>query len=160
MSYKWNPFTKNLDKTSLGNNKVKMTPEGGLAIRLTNKTGATSIKGTLVEASTSTQEAVGTCDANCVASSGVVYKSGVADGSEMWVVVAGITEVLLKDTTSATMGYWAKTSDTAGRADITNAAPPGGGIPQHDEHSQEIGHCIQSVTAGTNKLCKVVLHFN
>jgi len=36
----------------------------------------------------------------------------------------------------------------------------GGGIPELDEHMSEIGHCIESKTAGTNVLAKIIMHFN
>ena len=76
-------------------------------------------------------------------------------------VVSGIAEVLLEDGTASIHGYWARTSITdAGRADITNAEPPGGGIPQADIHFREIGHCLESKSSGTDVLAKVVLHFN
>jgi hypothetical protein len=143
-------------------NPVRFTPEGGLAIRLTNKTGAASIKGTLVAASTATANAFEVTGAsgalNCV---GAVYESGIADGSECWVVVAGIAEVLLKDSTASTLGYWAKTSeDTAGRADITNSAPTGGSVAALEDHNQEIGHCLETKASGTSVLAKIVMHFN
>jgi hypothetical protein len=158
--YKWNVYTKEFDRVVYGNTRIKMTPEGGVAIRLTNKTGAASVKGTLVKTSTGTDDAVDASDANGVAVTGIIYESGVADGSRVWVVVYGIAEVLLKNTTSATKGYWVKSSDAAGRADATNAAPPGGGIPELDEHMREVGHCLQSVDAGTDKLAKIILHLN
>lgn len=136
---------------------VKFTPEGGLAIRLTNDTGAASVKGSLIEASHAVEQAVSLTDASgdddCM---GVIHEDGVADGDPVWVVVAGMADVLLEDGTSATRGYWAGTAATAGRADITNLDPPG----LVDAHFTEIGHCVQSATAGTNVLARCVLHFN
>ena len=76
-------------------------------------------------------------------------------------MIHGIADVLLEDATASTLAYWARTSITqAGRADITNAAPPGGGVAAIDRHFREIGHCIQAVTAGTDKLARIVMHFN
>jgi len=73
----------------------------------------------------------------------------------------GVAEVLLEDTTTSTRGYWAAISTTQnGRADITLAVPPGGGIPQADRHFQEIGHSLESKPAGTDVLSKIILHFN
>jgi hypothetical protein len=134
--------------------KVKFTPEGGLAVQLVNDTGAASVKGSLVEASTAVDGAVKLSDPyECM---GVIYEDGVANGQLVWVVVAGVAEVLLENSTAATRGYWAGVSTTPGRADITNAAPPG----LVDAHFTEIGHCIQSAASGTDVLAKVVLHFN
>ncbi len=92
---------------------------------------------------------------------GIVYDNGIANGSECRIVISGIAEVLLVNSTSATRGYWAKTSDTvAGRADITSAAPTGGTIAGLQDHGQEIGHCIASASAGTDVLTRIVVHFN
>jgi len=138
--------------------KFKITPEGGYAIRLTNDTGAASVKGSVVTTG-------GTVDNSFVLQSaefeaiGVAYEDGIADGSECWVVVSGIAEVLLKDGTAATRGYWAKCADTDGRALVTTP-PTGIGALSTSEHFMEIGHCLTSKDAGTNVLAKIVLHFN
>jgi hypothetical protein len=142
------------------NNNIGFTSEGGFAIRLTNKTGSASVKGTLVKADTATDMAFILTGVNEHETIGAVYEDGIADGSLCWVANGGIVEVLLKDTTASTRGNWAKTSDTAGRADITNATAPGGGVAQLDEHMQEIGHGIENVTSGTDKLAKIIMHFN
>ena len=134
---------------------VMFTAEGGLAIRLTNKTGSASVKGDLVRADTGVDNAfilTGADDDECL---GAVYEAGVADGSQAWVVVAGIAEVLLKDTTEAIRGNWVETSDTAGRADATQASPAAA-----PAHFQEIGHSIENKSSGTNVLAKIVMHFN
>ncbi len=141
--------------------KTMDTLEGGRAIKLTNKTGVASVKGIVVKPSSSTDYAVDVCDADGVDPIGVVYEDGIADGSEVWVVISGIAEVLLEDSTATTRGYWARTSITqAGRADITAALPPEGTIQALENHFSEIGHSIQSVTAGTDKLARIVMHIN
>lgn len=143
-------------ETSEGRPKIRFTVEGGLAVRLVNKTGSNSVKGSLVQIASGTDNAfvlTGSDDVDCV---GVVYEDGIADGSECWVVTQGIAQVLLKDTTGSTRGYWAATSDTAGRADCTNAASPGLVL----SHFQEIGHCLETKGSGTDVLARVILHFN
>ena len=76
-------------------------------------------------------------------------------------MITGRCQVLLEDSTAATAGYWVRTGDTtAGRADATNAAPPGGGIVELDEHMQEIGHTLESQGAGTSVLAWIILHLN
>lgn len=138
-----------------------LTQEGGIAVWMTNKTGAASIKGTLVDTSSAADNAVKISGADAADMIGVVYDSGVPDGSLVRVVITGVAQVLIQDGTAATRGYWCKMSATqAGRADITNADPPGGGIPEHDEHFKEIGHCFESVGSGTDVLAKIALHFN
>jgi hypothetical protein len=84
---------------------------------------------------------------------GVMYDS-VAEGEECWVVVSGRAQVLLKDGVAGVRGYWLGTSDTVGRANCIVA--PGLIL----QHMQEIGHCMESVSSGTDVLCYAVLHFN
>ncbi len=137
--------------------KFKATIEGGLAILLTNKTGANSVKGTIVVADTTTDDAFKVAAVDDTAILGIVYDDGIADASSVWVVVSGIAQVLLEDTTASTRGYWVETgATTAGRADATTASPPGAVA----SHFQQIGHCIQSQGSGTDVLARCVLSFN
>jgi hypothetical protein len=155
MSFKLNPLTGNIDRMGAFSTKVMFTPEGGLAIRILNKTGAPSVKGSVVSASGSTDEAFA-LQTNEFDAIGVVYEAGVADASLCWVVVSGIADVLLKDTTASTHAHVVFSADTDGRA-ITGAVPT---PPNADSHFKEIGHCIQSKNAGINVLARCVLHFN
>lgn len=135
--------------------KGAMNEIGGYMVKLTNKTGATSVKGTVVYASSTTDSAfnVNPIDGNMPF--GVVFTSGVADGSECWVTVSGVAEVLLVNTVATTRGYVAISSAAvAGRIDTSATAP------SSTEHFREIGHTLESKTGGTNVLCKCVLHFN
>lgn len=146
---------------ALKTEKCRITAEGGLAVLLTNKTGGNSVKGQIVAASDTVENAFMTVVADDYDPIGAVYESGIADGSECWVVVYGIAEVLLKDATTSTRGYWVRiSSDTAGRADATAAAPSGGTIGEIDAHFREIGHCFESKEAGTDVLCKIIMHMN
>lgn len=143
--------------------KSGVSPLGGKIIRLINKTGFASVKGTVMKTSTTTDDACGLTSGDDTESIGIVYEGGIADGSAMWVVVQGIADVAMKDNTTATHGNWVKMSSEAGYADATNAVPPGGGIPELDQHMLEIGHCNETVTAGgggTHILARCVLHFN
>ena len=138
--------------------KSKLTAIGGFAIKLTNETGSNTVAGQTVKADTATNDAVVLTSASDVECFGVFLDSGVADGSEAWVVVSGIADVAMKDNTAATRGNWVETSDEAGYADATSASPAA--APQH---FNEIGHCIESVSAGgagTHILARCVLHFN
>ena len=148
--------------------KIKLTAIGGYAVKLTNKTGANSVAGQVVKAdndvATGTDDAVILTTADEFETIGIFLDSGVADGSEAWVVVFGIADVAMEDDTAATRGYWVRTSVTeAGYADATNAAPPGAGIVEIDRHLHEIGHCLESVAAGgggTHILARCLIHFN
>jgi hypothetical protein len=142
---------------ALGAGSSFVTAEGGFAVMLTNKTGANSVKGTLVQASTGTDKAFIAASSGSYEPIGAVYLSGIADGSLCPVVVGGIVDVLLEDSTASTRGYWARTSTTtAGRADITNAGAPGLVL----SHFAEIGHCLESKSSGTNVLARICMHFN
>lgn len=133
--------------------RIRHTSEGGIAIRLTNRTGSASVKGLIVELGTADNAVIASA-ANCIDPIGVMYEDGVATGSECWVVVAGRVQVLLKNGESATRGYWLGCSDNSGRAYCrTN---PGDDV----EHEREIGHCMESKTSGTNVLVYGILQFN
>jgi hypothetical protein len=84
--------------------KNKLTALGGLAIKLTNKTGSNTVQGQLVKADTANNDAViltAISDTECF---GVFLEGGIADGSEAWVVVSGICDVAMEDNTAATRG--------------------------------------------------------
>lgn len=136
--------------------KMSFTPIGGLAIKVTNETGFDTIAGQLVKTDPATDDAVilaAAGDTECI---GVFLDSGIADGSEAWVVVNGIADVALDDNVAAVRGNWMATGVLAGYA-RTSASPAAS--PQHFE---EIGHCIESVSAGgggTHILARCVLHF-
>ena len=140
--------------------KVTITPEGGIAVRLINKTGATSIKGTIVSASFTTDNAFQVSAIDSVIPMGAVYESGVPDGQFCWVVVSGIAEVLLKDATPAVRGNWVGTADVAGRVLAGGGGHPGTNPPAQAEHNKELGHCLESKDAGVNVLVKIIMHFN
>lgn len=127
----------------------------GFKVKLTNKTGAVSVIGTIVRADTTTDMAFDIAPINSDEPIGIVAENGIADGDECFIIVGGVAQVLLEDTTASTRGNWVMVSGTAGRADATNANPVG--VPSH---WREIGHCLESKGAGTNVLAKVLLHFN
>jgi hypothetical protein len=134
--------------------KTSINDNGGIMIKLTNRTGSNTVKGTIVSANLSNEEAFYTTPANGDMPIGIVYETGVANGSEAWIVISGIAEVLFKDTVAPTRGYVAYVSDTDGRAENSSS------VPAATTHFREIGHPIQTKTAGTSVLAKVVIHFN
>ncbi len=133
---------------------VSFTPEGGVAIRLLNKSGSASVRGTLVSGYGSVNMSFTTAAIDSDMPIGFVYDAGIADGSPCRVIVAGVAHALLKNTVAATRGYVVYASDTAGRVDTA------GSIPSNTQHWRECGHCLESVTGGTDKLARIVVHFN
>ena len=136
-----------------------VTPDGGMAVKAINNTGSASVKGTVLQAGevifNSTDEQTVQFDAVAI-----MYSDGVADGESVWVVTSGKAKVLLEDSTASTLGYWVFASTQDGRGNATLALPSGGTIGAIDEHFKEIGHCLESVTAGTDQLALCFIHFN
>lgn len=142
----------------VGHSKIKFTREGGLAVRVQNKTRGTSIKGQVCCASHDNDYAVDLCDQSYADPTCIVYDSGRPDGKDMWVVVAGFAEVALKDNEGSTRGYWAGISDEVGYAHALKPVPPA-----KPTHFRGIGHCIHSCVAegvGTHVLCMMFIHLN
>ena len=132
-----------------------ITQEGGFASRFYNGTGVVIPHGTAVALSAATANGVvpQASEYDCI---GIVY-GAIAANAWGWVVTAGIAEALLKDGTSATLGYWAKASATDGRVEVTTA-PSGLGALSTAEHFKEVGHCMETKSSGTNVLVKIVVH--
>jgi hypothetical protein len=139
--------------------KHRLTPEGGFAVRLTNKTGAVSVKGTVVTADTSADNAVKKIAVDVPAPIGVIYDDDIADGAEVWVVLSGIAAVYFTGTTvrghfargfiAADIGY------VSGQA-LSEAVPSSPFAT--DKHFYEIGHVLESRTGAG--LANCILHFN
>ncbi len=124
---------------------------GGFAVKLTNKTGFDTVAGQLVIASAGTDDAFATAAISGDNVIGIVLDGGVADGSEEWIVISGIADVLI-DAGGCLHGDRMISSATAGSADVWNV---GGAVATH---FLEIGHCIETrVGAG---LARCILHFN
>lgn len=103
--------------------RFKITKEGGFAIRLLNKTGAPTVKGELTQVSVDADEAL-TIASDPYAVQGPWYTSGVEDGESGFVVVSGMADVLLEDSTPANRSHWVRLSRvTPGRADATFDRP-------------------------------------
>ena len=143
-----------------GNNKVGISELGGVAVKLNNGSGVASVKGTIVIADINADDSFDIAGADEPQSIGIVYDDGIADGAECWVILAGIADVLLKDTTASVHGNWVYVSDTPGRAEATLLVPPGGGVVELDVHMGEIGHALESIAGGNDVLARVCLHFN
>lgn len=148
-----------LSITATQQGNFKVTPEGGYAIKLVNRTGAISVKGYAVTPSDVYDNAVKKIVVDVPNPIGIVYESGVADGSTMWVVVAGIAEVYFANT--PIRGHLARgfvASDVGYvSGQLKSEAFPTSPFAT-DKHFFEIGHVLE--TKAVPGLAKTVLHFN
>lgn len=139
--------------------KCAMNADGGFMVKLTNKTGGASVKGEVVMPYDTTNLAVAKIVKNEPDPIGVFYESGVADGAEAWIVVAGIADVYFIGNT--TRGHLARGFITADAGYVIGQALSEA-IPTSpfatDKHFYEIGHVLESRTGAG--LAKCVLHFN
>ena len=138
--------------SSVGTLLAKITPEGGYAVKLTNKTGAPSVKGQIVGIKTGTDNAFDLTAVDATYNLGVVYESGVADAAECWVVVGGIAQVLMKN--AAVRGQLCRiplNTDDSEAAGYAMAAEQSGTASVY-----KIGDVLE--TADAEVLCKVLLH--
>jgi len=130
------------------------TSDGGLYETFINDTGAPSILGTIVVASSTVADAVSTAPISSMMPIGVIAEDGIANGSPVKVITYGKAYVLLKDGESATLGYWCGVSDVAGRMYQLSA------VPVTPEYNQEIGHSLNTTASGTDVLSLIQVHFN
>ncbi len=143
---------------SIRTQKVRMTPEGGIAVLMTNRDGGTLNPGRVVEADSANDDSFKANDAGGDHPIGVVYEA-VADNVEGWIVVAGIADIALEDNVAAVRGYWMGSSGSEAGYAETQANSPG----FNSGHFEEIGHCIESVSAGgggTHILARCIVHFD
>lgn len=142
-----------------GNGKVAFSPEGGLMVKMINKSGANSVKGHVVRAEPSVAGAVTKAVVDTADAIGVFYEEQVPDGQSAWVVVSGIADVFyISNTTNGHMARIFITADSgyvAGKA-LSEAYPTSPFAS--DKHFCEIGHVIESRTGAG--LAKTILHFN
>ena len=136
--------------------KAKLTAEGGLAVKMTNKTGVASVKGSIVSLSTGTDNAFALSAVDASGVVGVVYEAGIADAAECWVVVKGIAETLF--TNNVTHGMYARAPVAADTDEVAGSAV-GAAIPANtfntDAYLARFGFVLESKNAGT--LAKVLL---
>jgi len=137
----------------IGSGTNGFTTEGGLFETFVNNTG-TSVKGTIVVASTTVANGVDIAPISSTMPIGVIYESGIANGALVKVVVYGKAEVLLQNGLASSLGYWCGVSNAVAGRMYQDVTPPTA------FHNQEIGHSIQAVSSGTNVLSTVQVHFN
>lgn len=139
---------------------ARLTPDGGFAVFLLNKTGAVSIKGEVVTPNGATQLSVKKITVDIPAPIGVFLESGIPDGSGAWVVIGGIADVYFVGNTTA--GQFARGFLTADGGSYVTGRALCESVPTSpfasDKHFYEIGHVLETrVGAG---LAKCVVHFN
>lgn len=145
---------------NVSNAKAAFNTTGGFMIKLTNKTGAASVKGTIVDGGTSVNNSFTLCVKDIPDVFGVVYEAGIADGAECWVTISGIAEVLFVGST--TRGQFARGFLTADGGSYIAGYALAENVPTSpfstDKHFYELGHILESRTGAG--LAKCVLHFN
>lgn len=132
--------------------KILIDNNGAICVKLTNKTGAASVRGESVEPSSTTDFAVMQAASNDINPLGTFRDDGVADGSEAWIATEGLCPART-DAGGATRAYWAGSSATAGRVDGVNNSPP-----STAQHFQEMGHFLDTVAA--NATGTIIAHHN
>jgi hypothetical protein len=80
---------------------------------LTNNTGSTLLKGSVVKPDPNNDDAIILCLVNDSVKTGIVY-ADIANGAQGDVVVSGVADVLLGSTATATRGYWIGVSTVSG----------------------------------------------
>ncbi len=142
------------------NQKVMLTPDGGLAVKMTNRTGNVTVKGEVVHPDSSNNNSVVKIVVDEPDPIGVFLHSGVANGAEAWVVVSGIADVYFVGNTTA--GHIARGFLTADGASYVTGQALSEAVPTSpfatDKHFYELGHVLESRTGAG--LAKCVLHFN
>jgi hypothetical protein len=140
-----------MSSLNLFNNKIKVTDLGGIAVKLTNKTGGLSVAGEAVKTDTVLDDSVVLVAANGDEIIGLFLDDGIADGQEAWVVIAGIS-LVKADPNGYSKGDRIVISTTTNGRGVANNAPAVAA------HFTEIGHALQDAAANSTARC--VLHFN
>ena len=141
---------------------VKLTADGGIAVKMINKTGGASVKGHVVTpySASAIDNAVAKVVVDVPAAIGVFLDSGVADAGTAWVVVAGRAYVYFVGNT--TRGHLARTFLTADGASYVTGQAMSEAVPAPPfadaEHWCEVGHILESRTGAGLALTN--LHFN
>lgn len=155
-----NPFNKTggVSDAILSDN-ICFTAEGGLAVKLINKTGAPTVKGYCVSVGSAADNGVHLVAVGAPDCIGVFYESDVAADEATWVVISGIADVYFW--TDTVRGYFVRTGTASDTGEVSGQAIAEA-VPTTpfatDKHFMEIGHCIETRTGAG--LAKCVLHFN
>ena len=144
-------------------NSTYFTPDGGVAFLSINKTGTTSVKGTIAGVDSAVDDAFDLLPVGNADPIGVVYGDDngnqVADGVACWIVHSG--KAYVKFQAATTRGHLARMTITADADDapgiaISEAFPTSPFAT--DKHFQEVGHVNETVGGAGLALC--VIHLN
>jgi len=128
-----------------------ITPLGGLAIKLSNNTGSTILKGMLVKASTTIDNSVVLTTGTDFVTMGVAFQD-INNGSEGWIVISGVAEVLPYSNAPVRGDIVRIHATQNGYGDFSSTPSD-----TYQLRAKEIGHCIKSASIG--ELATVVLQF-
>lgn len=121
---------------------IKLTEDGGIAQQFINGTGSDTIKGTVVQLS-STQDKTIEIANNSYVVQGIILDSGIPDGGTCWVVTGQRAKVLLEDGTSSPLNGWMRLSTTVpGRAIIQD-------FPGVEFHPASVSYTQGANSSGT-----------
>ncbi len=142
------------------NSVTMLTEIGGFARLLINKTGTTSVKGTVLAVDTTQDLSFILLPVNGVDVMGICYgdEAGnqVADGVACFVVFSGFAHVLFGAATTrghmARMTITADTPDAAGTA-ISEAYPTAPFAT--DKHFGELGHVFETIGGAGLAMCEI-----
>lgn len=84
---------------------VYNTPEGGVAVKFKNNTGAVSKKGSLVSVDATDEMGVALTALSGTDCIGVIYDDGIAEGNDVYVVVSGKADILVNDNVAVSGSY-------------------------------------------------------
>ncbi len=133
------------------------TGERGTQVKISNRTGETSVKGKLVHPSSTNDNAVELVSAaSPYTPCGVIYEAGIANGSDMWIWCPGsIVEFLMENSDATTRQDWLRASATTNGRVQSSAVPT---PPNADSHFTECGHALESNAGGTDQLVLGFFH--
>lgn len=137
----------------------RITEQGEYQILLRNASGHTSKRGEVLVCSFDTDLAVTTCAVNSKLPFGIFGSTGIPNGGLAWVTIGGKGQFLLDDSTGSIRGYWINTSHTSTGKAQTWMSEPSQPTFSTTEHDEECGHCLETVTAGVDKLFWGIVHF-
>lgn len=124
---------------------LKLTPEGGMALKMLSHEALA--RGQAVAVLAGHINTVQKTAASTYGTIGFVYEAVTAADREVWVVFSGVAPCLLKDTTAGTAGAYVVISDVAGRCDATTGTA----------HDENLGRCLADIIAGTDVVATILV---
>lgn len=133
------------DEGQIQNPYLKITPEGGIAIKMLSHEALA--RGQAVAVLASHINTVQKTAASTYGTIGFVYEAVTAADQDVWVVVSGVAPCLLKDSTNGVAGTYVVISDVAGRCDAATGTA----------HDENLGRCLANITGGTDIVATILV---